>query len=135
MRCRTVYRATCSSIYVIWALQLTSVFFGHRSYFYVDTCCVWGGFGRFRPASTWRHNPVPLFHRYRGGITQGTPPLLSLSLLCFISATTNRQPPTQTNEFVINSSAVGLFFRGFFFCGEQAVLRSFFCHGGHLTGH
>ena len=47
--------------------------------------------------------------------------------LCFVlfSPTTNRQPPTQTNEFVINSFAVGLFFPGFFFCGERTVLRRF----------
>ena len=33
-----------------------------------------------------------LFHRYRGGITQGTPPLLLVSLLCFIFA--YYKPPT-----------------------------------------
>ena len=49
MRCRTDYRATCSSVYVAWALQLTSIFLGLHAYFlYVDTCCVWGGFGRFQ---------------------------------------------------------------------------------------
>ena len=95
-------------------------------YFFSSTPVVSGG------ASVDSDRPLPgdttrclLFHRYRGGITQGTPPLLSLSLLCFISPTTNRQPSPQTTEFVHNSSEAGRFFPRFFFCGERTVLRRF----------
>ena len=72
MRCRTDSRATCSSIYVIWALQFFSSTFGHRPLFFSSTPVVSGG------ASVDSDRPLPgdttrclLFHRYRGGITPG----------------------------------------------------------------
>ena len=132
MRCRTDYRATCSSVYVIWALQFTSIFFGHRSYiFYVDTCCVWGGFGRFRPASTWRHNPVPFISQVPGGVLRrANPPFYSC--LCFVLFRLhhNRQRLTQNQWnlflFVINSlRAVGRP-QKVLICGERTVLSSFY---------
>ena len=64
-------------------------FFGHRSYFYVDTCCVWGGFGRFRPASTWRHNPVPFISQVPGGYYAGlTPPFIPVFVSFYFAYTT-----------------------------------------------
>ena len=89
MRCRTDYRATCSSIYVIWALQFTSIFWTSIVFFYVDTCCVWGGFGRFRPASTWRHNPVPFISQVPGGYYAGlTPPFIPVFVSFYFAYTT-----------------------------------------------
>ena len=124
MRCRTVYRATCSSIYVIWALQFPSVFFGHRPlFFFVDTCCVWGGFGRFRPASTWRHNPVPFISQVPGGCYTGnTPPFIPVfALFIFRLLQTANRRPRPLDSYIIplrwdgsseDSSSVvnGLFF-------------------------
>ena len=102
MRCRTVYRATCSSIYVIWALQLTSIFFGHRSYFYVDTCCVWGGFGRFQTylGATTR---CLLFAGTGGVFTQwANPPPYSLCFVLFVLFfSLDRQRSFQTKESYI----------------------------------
>ena len=99
MRCRTVYRATCSSIYVIWALQLTSIFFGHRSYFYVDTCCVWGGFGRFQTylGATTR---CLLFAGTGGVFTQwANPPRIRFVLFSFaLFFSLDRQRSFQTKE-------------------------------------
>ena len=96
MRCRTEFRATCSSIYVIWALQFFPSTFGHRPlFFFVDTCCVWGGFGRFRPASTWRHNPVPFISQVPGGYYTGnTPPFIGVFALFYfrLLQTANRRP-------------------------------------------
>ena len=112
MRCRTDFRAACSSIYyyhfnifvgtyfcwyVIWALQY--FFFEFLDiglyFFFVDTCCVWGGFGRFRPASTWRHNPVPFISQVPGGYYTGnTPPFIGVFALFYfrLLQTANRRP-------------------------------------------
>ena len=83
MRCRTVYRATCSSIYVIWALQLTSIFLDIDRIFFVDTCCVWGGFGRFQTylGATTR---CPLFAGTGGVFTQWHTPPCSFYFALFL---------------------------------------------------
>ena len=58
-------------------------------FFYVDTCCVWGGFGRFRPASTWRHNPVPFISQVPGGYYAGlTPPFIPVFVSFYFAYTT-----------------------------------------------
>ena len=55
----------------------------------VDTCCVWGGFGRFRPASTWRHNPVPFISQVPGGYYAGlTPPFIPVFVSFYFAYTT-----------------------------------------------
>ena len=95
MRCRTVYRATCSSIYVIWALQLTSIFLDIDRIFFVDTCCVWGGFGRFQTylGATTR---CLLFAGTGGVFTQraNSPPVFAsfCFLILFFHTITNARP-------------------------------------------
>ena len=102
MRCRTVYRATCSSIYVIWALQLTSIFLDIDRIFYVDTCCVWGGFGRFQTylGATTR---CLLFAGTGGVFTQWGKPPPVFALFCFICFvfSLDRQRSFQTKESYI----------------------------------
>ena len=75
--------------------------FGHRPlFFFVDTCCVWGGFGRFRPASTWRHNPVPFISQVPGGYYTGnTPPFIPVfALFIFRLLQTANRRPRPTNS-------------------------------------
>ena len=81
--------------------NFSSVFFGQgRIFFFVDTCCVWGGFGRFRPASTWRHNPVPFISQVPGGYYTGnTPPFIPVfALFIFRLLQTANRRPRPTNS-------------------------------------
>ena len=125
MRCRTDFRATCSSsIYVIWALQFPSVFLDIDLYFFSSTPVVSGG------ASVDSDRPLPgdttrclLFHRYRGGYYTGnTPPFIPVfALFIFrLLQTANRRPrppdsyiiPLRSDSSSEYSSSVvnGLFF-------------------------
>ncbi len=50
------------------------------------TCCP---FGRFRPASTWRHNPVPFISQVPGGYYAGlTPPFIPVFVSFYFAYTT-----------------------------------------------
>ena len=77
-------------------------FFGHRSYFYVDTCCVWGGFGRFQTylGATTR---CLLFAGTGGVFTQwANPPPYSLCFVLFVLFfSLDRQRSFQTKESYI----------------------------------
>ena len=46
-------------------------------------------FGRFRPASTWRHNPVPFISQVPGGYYAGlTPPFIPVFVSFYFAYTT-----------------------------------------------
>ena len=115
---RHVLLSTSSGHFNLLRFFWTSIVF-----FYVDTCCVWGGFGRFRPASTWRHNPVPFISQVPGGYYTGnTPPFIPVfALFIFrLLQTANRRPrppdsyiiPLRSDSSSEDSSSVvnGLFF-------------------------
>ena len=60
-------------------------------------------FGRFRPASTWRHNPVPFISQVPGGYYTGnTPPFIPVfALFIFRLLQTANRRPRPTNSYTI----------------------------------
>ena len=101
-------------------------FFGHRSYFYVDTCCVWGGFGRFQTylGATTR---CLLFAGTGGVFTQWGKPPPVFALFCFICFVfLSRSPTVVSDQGIVHNCFLGPpRLRGTFPCGDRVVLHSF----------
>ena len=82
-------------------------FFGHRSYFYVDTCCVWGGFGRFQTylGATTR---CLLFAGTGGVFTQWGKPPPVFALFCFICFVfLSRSPTVVSDQGIVHNCFLG----------------------------
>ena len=100
----------------------------HTYFLYVDTCCVWGGFGRFRTylGATTR---CLLFAGTGGVFTQraNSPPVFALFkvLFSYFVFPHDHQRPSQTTETVHNCFSGPSLDRRNVLCGERAVLHRF----------
>ena len=102
-------------------------FFGHRPFIlYVDTCCVWGGFGRFQTylGATTR---CLLFAGTGGVFTQwANPPPCSLCFVFFCFVFLSRSPTFIPDQGTVHNCFLGPSrLRGTFHCGDRVDLRSF----------